>query len=233
MGTQNETPLLEHPTIGRIRGINRIQDVTQFLGVQYATLRDRFSRGELIEQYNKSDAPLDATTHGPTAATLPKACDGEQGLIQHSLPHPEYEPSDTECLRLNIAIPAKVERQGLPVVVFFHGGGFFTGSSSWPQYDLATFVALSIKTGLPIVAVGVNYRVGAPGFLTSKAMREAGYKTNNGLDDQRLALRWVKRHIAGFAGDPEKVTWLGESAGAGMRPLPCALVNVLTNIDRL
>ena len=47
-------------------------------------------------------------------------------------------------------------------------------------------------------------------------MRDAGYKTNNGLDDQKLALRWIKHHIAGFGGDPERVTFLGESAGAGM-----------------
>jgi len=53
------------------------------------------------------------------------------------------------------------------------------------------------------------------GFLYSPEMEAAGYKPNNGLDDQRLALRWVKRNIAGFGGDPEKVTFIGENAGAG------------------
>lgn len=47
-------------------------------------------------------------------------------------------------------------------------------------------------------------------------MEAAGYKPNNGLDDQRLALRWVQRHIPGFGGDPQKVTFMGESAGGGM-----------------
>lgn len=216
MTTQTESrPILNHSTIGPIRGISRIPNVTQFLGVQYAKLRDRFSRGQLIENYPKTSQPLNATEHGQIAVSLPNACDAEHGLIQHSLPHPEYEQSNTECLRLNIAVPSNPARKDLPVMVFFHGGGFFTGSSSWPHYDLARFVALSISAASPIIALAVNYRLSVPGFLTSKSMREAGYKPNNGLDDQRLALRWVKRHIAGFGGDPEKVTWLGESAGAG------------------
>jgi carboxylesterase type B len=45
-------------------------------------------------------------------------------------------------------------------------------------------------------------------------MRAAGYKPNNGLDDQRLGLLWIKHHIAGFHGDPERVTYIGESSGA-------------------
>lgn len=45
-------------------------------------------------------------------------------------------------------------------------------------------------------------------------MRQAGYLPNNGLDDQRLALQWIRRNIAGFGGDPSHVTFLGQSAGA-------------------
>lgn len=61
-----------------------------------------------------------------------------------------------------------------------------------------------------------SYRLGAPGFLTSKALQAAGYKSNNGLRDQQTALRWVKKNIAGFGGDPDMVTAAGQSAGAGM-----------------
>ena len=59
-----------------------------------------------------------------------------------------------------------------------------------------------------------SYRVGLPGFLHSPELKAGGYEPNNGLDDQRLAFRWIKRNIGGFGGDPEKVTFMGESAGA-------------------
>jgi len=45
-------------------------------------------------------------------------------------------------------------------------------------------------------------------------MQKAGYKANNGLRDQKNAFRWVKKHIAGFGGDPDNVTFIGESAGS-------------------
>lgn len=53
--------------------------------------------------------------------------------------------------------------------------------------------------------------------MYSPEMRDAGYKPNNGLDDQKLALRWIKHFIGGFGGDLNRVTFMGESAGAGMQ----------------
>jgi len=51
--------------------------------------------------------------------------------------------------------------------------------------------------------------------LTSEELRSKGYKANNTLIDQKVAFQWVKQHITGFGGDPENVTVIGESAGAG------------------
>ena len=49
--------------------------------------------------------------------------------------------------------------------------------------------------------------------MTSKELRNAGYKANNGFHDQRIALRWIKQFIGGFGGDPNEITVSGESAG--------------------
>ncbi|KAG5661252.1 hypothetical protein KAF25_005374, partial [Fusarium avenaceum] len=74
-------------------------------------------------------------------------------------------------------------------------------------------VQLSIDGGKPIIGININYRLGAPGFMTSKELQQAGYKSNRGLHDQRMALQWVERYIAGFGGDPSRVTVAGESVG--------------------
>jgi carboxylesterase type B len=51
--------------------------------------------------------------------------------------------------------------------------------------------------------------------LTSEELRNAGYRANNGLRDQRVALEWVRKHIGEFGGDPENITVAGMSAGGG------------------
>lgn len=60
-----------------------------------------------------------------------------------------------------------------------------------------------------------SYRLGAPGFLTSEELRNAGFKANNVLRDQRVALQWVHRHIRDFGGNPDNITAAGMSAGGG------------------
>ena len=146
--------------------------------------------------------------------------DFEYSLIQHKLDHSQadFTMSDTEGLCLNITVPASKEgtpdvTSNLPVFVFIHGGGFNSGSGMYPQYNMSRFVHLSTKLGTPIIAVSLNYRLGAPGLLTSKSLREKGYKPNNTFRDQRTALLWLHKHLAGFGGDAENITLAGESAG--------------------
>jgi carboxylesterase type B len=82
----------------------------------------------------------------------------EQGLIQHTLPHEPFDTSETDCLNLNITTPATAHvKDGLPVFVFFHGGGFMMGSNAWPQYDLTRIVGESVVLKKPIIGVGVKY----------------------------------------------------------------------------
>ncbi len=60
----------------------------------------------------------------------------------------------------------------------------------------------------------MNYRLGAFGWLSAPGFIKDGGTSNVGLQDQKLALEWVKDNIASFGGDPSRITALGESAGA-------------------
>ncbi|QEC68343.1 carboxylesterase family protein [Panacibacter ginsenosidivorans] len=116
-----------------------------------------------------------------------------------------------DCLYLNVWTSAKHDTKGLPVLVYFYGGGFVAGDGSEPRYDGASMA----KKG--IVAVTVNYRLNIFGFFSHPELSaEASYKGsgNYGLLDQNAALKWVQKNIAAFGGDPSKVTIAGESAGS-------------------
>ena len=116
-----------------------------------------------------------------------------------------------DCLYLNVWTPAKRNTTGLPVLVYFYGGGFVAGDGSEPRYDGANMA----KKG--IVVVTVNYRLGLFGFFAHPELsKESPYKAsgNYGLLDQAAALKWVQKNIAAFGGDPKKVTIAGESAGS-------------------
>jgi para-nitrobenzyl esterase len=116
-----------------------------------------------------------------------------------------------DCLYLNVWTPAKSNRERLPVLVYFYGGGFVSGDSSEPRYDGESMATKGI------VVVTVNYRLGVFGFMAHPELtRESPHKAsgNCGLLDQNAALRWVQQNIASFGGDPKRVTIGGESAGS-------------------
>jgi para-nitrobenzyl esterase len=115
------------------------------------------------------------------------------------------------CLYLNVWTPAKRNTTGLPVLVYFYGGGFVAGDGSEPRYDGASMAQKGI------VVVTVNYRLNIFGFFSHPELsKESPYKGsgNYGLLDQQAGLVWVQKNIAAFGGDPKKVTIAGESAGS-------------------
>ncbi|KAH9970757.1 Alpha/Beta hydrolase protein [Lactifluus volemus] len=91
------------------------------------------------------------------------------------------------------------------------GGGFEIGGTA--TYDGGSIVSRSLDLKQPVVYVSMNYRLSAFGFMPGKEVKTAKIG-NLGLQDQRLALRWVQTYISEFGGDPTKVTIWGESAGA-------------------
>ncbi len=117
-----------------------------------------------------------------------------------------------DCLYLNVWAPAAASTAKRPVIVFVHGGSNIAGYTADPVYDGA---ALASAAGA--VVVTVNYRLGIFGFLnlaelkTGDALDDSG---NFALLDIMQSLRFVRRNIAAFGGDPGNVTLMGQSAGA-------------------
>ncbi|MFD9725813.1 carboxylesterase/lipase family protein [Streptomyces sp. NPDC059072] len=115
-------------------------------------------------------------------------------------------PSGAEdCLFLNLTAPAGGGGpRGLPVMVWFHGGGFVNGAG-----DLYRPERLVVRGA--VVVVTVNYRLGVFGLFGHP---ELGGAPALALADQQAALRWVRANAARFGADPRDVTVFGESAGA-------------------
>jgi para-nitrobenzyl esterase len=123
----------------------------------------------------------------------------------------ELAPRNEDCLYLNIWTPAKTAADHLPVMVWIHGGAFTRGSGSSRSYDG------EILARKGAVEVTINYRLGMFGFfahpeLTAESEHHAS--GNYALLDQIAALQWIKKNIAAFGGDPNRVTIFGESAGS-------------------
>lgn len=122
-------------------------------------------------------------------------------------------PVSEDCLTMNIVRPNLESKEKLPVLVWIPGGGFLWGAAQRDVYNLSYPVNQSVEGGTPVVGVSFNYRINGFGFLASKEVKAKG-SLNNGLADQRHAIRWIKENIEAFGGDPNKITIWGQSAGA-------------------
>lgn len=118
--------------------------------------------------------------------------------------------TNEDCLFLNVYVPGTVSSTNrLPVMVFYYGGAFVSGSAS--LYDPTELV-----TQGKAIVVTVNYRLGVLGYMASpelSATSANGVSGNYGLLDQQFALKWVRQNITAFGGNPSDVTIFGESAG--------------------
>ena len=112
-----------------------------------------------------------------------------------------------DCLALNVFsknIPVTGKYSLKPVMVWIHGGGFQLGAST------TDFYGPDFLIDEDVVIVSINYRLGVLGFLSTGDDVIPG---NMGMWDQVLALKWVRKNIKAFGGDPDNVTIFGESAG--------------------
>ena len=188
-----------HPTAvtseGLVTGI-AIDEVNEFLGVPYAAPPVGPARW-------KAPGPPANYPTGKYDASYPRS-DCTQGSASES-------HGNEDCLYLNIYEPrfAGVAIRKAPVIVWIHGGGYSGGSGI--QYNLGP-LASSQRS----VAVSINYRLGVFGFLAHPALsaeENPPRSGNYGIMDMQSALKWVRRNIGAFGGDPQNVTVVGQSAG--------------------
>lgn len=120
---------------------------------------------------------------------------------------PDINNMSEDCLTLNVWTRAINKDEKLPVMVWFHGGALVWGSGSeYPGEQL---------TEHGVILVTVNYRLGPFGFFSHPGLSaETGSSGNQGFNDQIYALKWVKKNIDQFGGDPNNITIFGESAGS-------------------
>jgi para-nitrobenzyl esterase len=187
---------------GAVRGTTA-GTVAEFLGMPYAAPPTGDLRWRPPAPPDKWWGVRDATQFGPNCPQPPS-------------PFAPPGPFSEDCLYLNVYTPNHDaghrllrggDEGGLPVLVWIHGGGLTTDAGR--DYDPAKLAADGV------VAVTINYRLGALGFLAHPALasRPGGPAGNYGLMDQQAALRWVRDNIGQFGGDPNNVTIAGESAG--------------------
>ncbi len=201
-GTQGNTPVVTVPA-GRLRGAvdGPHGSVAAFRGIPYAASPIDGLRFAAPRPHPGWDGERDATAAGPSAPQGPSRLEAVMGARI-----PDWD--EDGCLNLNVWTPVSALREGAPsrpVLLWFHGGAYTSGSGGWDWYDGARLAALG-----EMVVVTANYRLGALGWLH---LPEEGVD-NLGARDQAAALRWVYRTISAFGGDPARITVGGQSAGA-------------------
>lgn len=181
--------------LGSVRGL-QVGEIIEFRALPYAVPPRGPLRFAPPAPQPSWDGVRDATRHGPIAPQTASRVDAAMGPIKAA--------QDEDCLTLTVwtAVDGKANA---PVIVWLHGGAFITGAGSLPWYDGGNLAALH-----GLVIVGVNYRLGALGFLAVPDIVPG----NLGILDQIAALRWVHENIEAFGGDPNNVTVIGQSGGA-------------------
>lgn len=150
----------------------------------------------------------DATHFGPACAQGPHILNWYRALINdfggnsESFPTPRFSE---DCLYLNVWRPAAASpAERLPVLVYLHGGSNKGGWAYEPNYIGEALARRGV------IVVSIAYRLGIFGFFAHPQLEHANFA----LLDQLAALRWLQINAAALGADHERVTLMGESAGA-------------------
>lgn len=194
---------------GYVRGTEAADPrVTAFKGIPFAAPPVGSLRWRAPQPASSWEGVRDCLEFAPISMQPAPGTDRSNIYSREWAVDPEIHMAE-DCLYLNVWTPAMQGDEKLPVYVWYFGGGLQVGNTAEMEFDGERLARRGI------VVVTVNYRVNVFGFLAhpelSKEHPEA--PANFGHLDQQFGLKWTKRNIAAFGGDPDRITIGGQSAG--------------------
>ncbi len=204
-----EGPIVAIAT-GNIRG-TRTGSVSSFKGVPYGAPTSGKNRFMPPQKPAAWSGVRDALTW---AGRAPQAAAMKQRPELADLSGPKDPVAESEdCLTLNVWTQGAGSSGGKrPVMVWFHGGAFSTGSANMPRLDGTNLAA---RHDVVVVSVNQRLNIFAHLHLAEIGGAEFANSGNAGTLDMVAALEWVRDNIAGFGGDAGNVTIFGHSGGGG------------------
>ena len=195
---------------GLVRGIPAADPrVTSFKGIPFAAPPVGVNRWRAPQPCPNWEGERDCARFAPISMQETPGI-GDNIYVREWHVDPEI-PMSEDCLYLNVWTGARSEGEKQPVLVWFFGGGLQYGYPSEMEFDGERLARRGI------VVVSVNYRIGVLGYMAHPqlTLEQPEAPANFGSLDQQAGLRWVRRNIARFGGDPDNVTIAGQSAGGG------------------
>ncbi|MBP3655083.1 MAG: carboxylesterase/lipase family protein [Clostridia bacterium] len=194
---------------GWVRGLPAADPrITSYKGIPFADKPVGRNRWRAPQPCPDWEGELFAADFGPIAMQANCAGDPAKDIYAREWAVDAELPMSEDCLYLNVWAPAD-GRKGMPVYVWYFGGGLQVGNTTEMEFDGERIA----RRGVVVVTVG--YRLNAFGFLCHPEITAEAPEApaNFGFLDQQYATRWVKRNIEAFGGDPENITIGGQSAG--------------------
>jgi para-nitrobenzyl esterase len=195
---------------GRVQGLIS-SGIRQFKGVPYGASTAGANRFQRPKPPKPWTGVRDCLGYAAVSPQVPYDVSHEYArLIQFDL-NVALGGMGEDCLHLNIWTPGTGALDKRAVVFCIHGGGFAICSGNHPMYD-----GTRLAQWGDVVVVSVTHRLSSFGYLNLQDLDPAGPWADAGaagMLDLVAALEWVRDNIAGFGGDPDCVTILGQSGG--------------------